>query len=216
MAEWLNNYIYIKRYWVPAYRPLNFAADGGIYVNIAWDIGYERTSWMMGMVGEDMEFVGVHIRPAVEGIAIKEVQTNTQVNLYYTTYESDTGGYLLHREADVYLGFETNQIKKQSVGLNCGSKIVVYDKFLILGCRKQGAKDGLISIYNEQTLVHIYTQTHTSDSYFIGSEIHVISSPFIVSTYYWFSLFFPSIRIIYVLYNNSQMMFYNFEKNGHL
>jgi len=171
-------------YYIRGFSPINFAFGDDIFVDVTKSISSGSIRWMIGILN-DSNYRTVYLldRAIPSGIALRDITPKTNARIYYTLADSTTNGFLLYKE-DSDLQFNLSNQAKNSVGKNCGSKIVVNSNIIVLSCPSTtSATEGLISVYKESDLSFIHTITSTASQFFIGKEVKILSNGFYVSVY---------------------------------
>ena len=138
---------------------------------------------MVGLLSDTRPYLRAKTREEPTGLSVRGLVQNSTARLYYTMYNSASGGFVLYKE-DVDLVFTVTNESSESVGVNCGTKIESNSQIIVLSCPStSSATAGLISVYREDNLDLMFIQTYTSSSYWIGSFIQIISSTYYVSIF---------------------------------
>mmetsp|Transcript_21954 Transcript_21954/g.24391 ORF Transcript_21954/g.24391 Transcript_21954/m.24391 type:complete len:257 (+) Transcript_21954:450-1220(+) len=140
--------------------------------------------WMIGLLKEDYNTLRLITRDEPSGVSMRELSTESTAYLYYTFYDSSSEGYRLYKEV-TDLSFSTSGQTYESIGKNCGSKIMANSAIIVVSCPSTTSSTaGLISIYKESDLSFIKAVTNIAGSFFIGSRINVISSSYYHQIFY--------------------------------
>jgi hypothetical protein len=183
VAKLDGNYISVSNWYIIGTNPIDFFIGDYFFVDITEGPSHGQIRWMVGLISDTYSSVYHKTREEPSGLSVRELVQKSTARLYYTMYNTASGGFVLYKE-DVDLQFTVTNESSQSVGINCGAKIESNSQIIALSCPStSSATDGLISVYREDNLGLMFIQTYTSSSYWIGSYIQIISSTYYVSIF---------------------------------
>ena len=162
------------------YTPDFFSFDQEMYLQVAHN-SY-GTYWFVGKL-DVSRYRRVHfnVRSEPNGLALRDYNVGSSAKAYYTIYNRAINGYVLHSE-EIDLTFSTSNLKTQSSGQNCGSKIVVNQHIIVLSCPgNSSSTGGIISVFRESDLsiIHSFNNVTLSSNLF-GKEIGILSDNYYV------------------------------------
>jgi len=153
-----------------------------MFLNIAHNTHQPtKIKWIIGVLTDGYSTLHLITRNEPNGVAMKELSSNSTARLYYTLYDSSISGYHLYKE-DVNLRFNVTNQKFETAGKNCGSQIRVTGDIVVLSCfPTDSSQSGIISVFRESDLYFMHTEVDGSNSFSIGLDIEVISEENYVS-----------------------------------
>jgi hypothetical protein len=183
VAKLNGNTITVNNWYINGYDPIDFYIGDYFFVDITERQSNGQKRWMVGLLSDTHRTVWLKTREVPSGLSVRELVQNNTARLYYTMYNTASGGFVLYKE-DVDLQFTVTNESSESVGINCGTKIESNSQIVVLSCPStSSATAGLISVYREDNLDLMFIQTYTSSSYWIGSFIQIVSSTYYVSSF---------------------------------
>lgn len=176
-----DNSILVQHWSIRLITPLNFAFDGRFFINIGESQITDSTYWIIGLLHHENVSAIVRFKSEPNGIALRETEENYKANLYYSEYSQSSLTHYLYRER-ITIDFNSEGRLTTSIGLNCGTTIVVNFNLIVVSCPSPSSStNSIISIYKESNLAFIHTQIYSANSNSIGGSISIVSSQYYVS-----------------------------------